>query len=546
MGAVAGCKTVCCASPAEGKAESILTSGAKPTFSDKEEAAAPVRAAVSSTKSAGNCRGNAAKKPARVRVSSVPCSNSLKIFRAAMKKSFPHPTEAFDKLDKDGSHEVTMDEWLNVLQELGDSVPWDAQTIDVMSRFGVAFFDQMDLDGGGTLAFAEFKKGLVHKLHPNENRGKSIAKFRAALNKKFQHPKDAFDILDKQGSGTVTREEWMACIGDLARAVKWDKGTLDFGEALFDEMDVDRSGEVNADEFKERLTSQLDVKSDDNSLAVFRAMMKRSFKNPQDAFDLLTQNSDRVTEEEWMDLLEEFGLALKWDAREMMMIGQFGKAFFEQMDVNGDGEIEVAEFKRCLVKKLEPPKNYSNLSKFKAAMNKSFKNPKDAFDMLDRNGNSRVSKDEWCDCLCEVGRAANWDEDTLEMCSSFGTTLFDQLDADGSGELNLEEFMTNLTTKLDAAIPENAIAIFKSAMKRSYKNPKNAFDELDKFGNKTISKEEWMNCLEHVGLSAKWDAETVALCTKFGDKFFDYMDSNGDGKLVFSEFKASLGKKLET
>merc|ERR1712183_323981 len=122
--------------------------------------------------------------------------------------------------------------------------------------------------------------------------------------------------------------------------------------------------------------------------------------------------------------------------------------FFDELDLNGNGMLTFAEFKDALKGKLEPCQGLANLAHFKATMKQSFKDPKDAFDMLDVNGDGTVSKDEWLATLAKVGRSAKWDENTMCMMEDFGEAFFDQMDTNLNGDLSFKEFKENLSKKL--------------------------------------------------------------------------------------------------
>lgn len=178
-------------------------------------------------------------------------------------------------------------------------------------------------------------------------------------------------------------------------------------------------------------------------------------------------------------------------------------------------------------------------------MKKSFKNPRIAFDMLDRNGDSEVSKDEWMATLATVGQSAGWSKDTMEMMTLWSTQFFDSLDVNGNGLLTFTEFKDSLAKKLDPCQGLANLAHFKVIMKKSFENPKDAFDMLDINGDGNVTKEEWLQALSIVGKEHKWSSDTMMLMDDFGEAFFDQMDTNLNGELTFKEFKENLKKNLE-
>jgi len=185
----------------------------------------------------------------------------------------------------------------------------------------------------------------------------------------------------------------------------------------------------------------------------------------------------------------------------------------------------------------------ANLGKFKHVMKRTFKKPKEAFNVLDRDGNNVVTKDEWLTSLNEVGEEQKWGPRIIAMMQREGILFFDEMDSNGNDELTFQEFKENLTKKMDEPIFPN-LSKFKSVMKKSFKNPKEAFNILDRDGNHIVTKDEWLATLAEVGPSVGWSEEVMAMMEEDGYFFFDEMDGNGNGELVFEEFKACLAQKL--
>jgi len=164
--------------------------------------------------------------------------------------------------------------------------------------------------------------------------------------------------------------------------------------------------------------------------------------------------------------------------------------------------------------------------------------------MLDRDGDQSVTKQEWMDKLCEVGRTVNWDADTMEMMSKYGEQFFTQMDTDKNGILTYKEFKENLKLRLTEEV-EN-FGRFREVLKISFKNPKVAFDMLDRDGDQLITREEWIATLGSVGEHCGWQQSDMEMMECWGNKFFDQMDTNSDGELCFKEFKENLKRKLES
>lgn len=184
-----------------------------------------------------------------------------------------------------------------------------------------------------------------------------------------------------------------------------------------------------------------------------------------------------------------------------------------------------------------------SLVKFRDVMKSSFKNPKVAFDMLDKDGDCCITKEEWMSKLGDVGRSCKWDEETMEMMGAYGDTFFNQMDTNKNGVLTYKEFKTNLKHQLNEEL-EN-FGMFREILKANFKKPKDAFAKFDRNSNNIVSKEEWQSTLSNVGQSLEWDRGTMEIIDRWGESFFNQMDTDGNGELTFGEFKENLRRKLK-
>lgn len=103
--------------------------------------------------------------------------------------------------------------------------------------------------------------------------------------------------------------------------------------------------------------------------------------------------------------------------------------------------------KSCLKKKASDEAE-DGLGKFRDTLKKSFKNPKDAFKMLDRDGDASLDKDEFAEALVTAGKKAKWDKETQDFMSGLSGEIFSVMDEDGDGNLTFEEFKAALQRTL--------------------------------------------------------------------------------------------------
>ena len=141
----------------------------------------------------------------------------------------------------------------------------------------------------------------------------------------------AFDLYDKDGSGTIDKEELFLSLmelGQIAPAAQGESSKIDYLEATFALADTNGDGAVDFDEFVSFYSSTLHaVKQEDKA---------------RDAFSKYDVNGDNALEKHELfqalldlDLVPGFDLAQK----RAYLEEQFSAA-----DVNGDGVVDFAEF----------------------------------------------------------------------------------------------------------------------------------------------------------------------------------------------------------
>jgi len=136
--------------------------------------------------------------------------------------------EAFNAFDKDGSHTIDVWELRQVLEAMGQK-PTEEELFQMIS--------EVDEDMSGSIDFAEFLKVIENQKERAEN---------------FDDESDMIDAFVACGgnvdkSGNVKRDT-------LVRIIKMDFGlTIDI-EELIDEVDSNKSGEIEFFEFKTLLS----------------------------------------------------------------------------------------------------------------------------------------------------------------------------------------------------------------------------------------------------------------------------------------------------
>eukprot|EP00574_Skeletonema_japonicum_P003347 CAMPEP_0201726590 /NCGR_PEP_ID=MMETSP0593-20130828/9952_1 /ASSEMBLY_ACC=CAM_ASM_000672 /TAXON_ID=267983 /ORGANISM="Skeletonema japonicum, Strain CCMP2506" /LENGTH=150 /DNA_ID=CAMNT_0048218103 /DNA_START=75 /DNA_END=527 /DNA_ORIENTATION=+ len=136
--------------------------------------------------------------------------------------------EAFNMFDVDGGGSISRDELKGVMKKLG-SDPTDDEI--------QAMISSVDDNGDGEIDFEEFLVLMsAKKKNSKDDPDKEL--------------KDAFKVFDADGSGTISKAELMQLMKSLGQNLS--EGEL---TAMMDEVDTDKSGEIDFKEFKTMMMS---------------------------------------------------------------------------------------------------------------------------------------------------------------------------------------------------------------------------------------------------------------------------------------------------
>ena len=127
--------------------------------------------------------------------------------------------------DKNGDSKITLDEFGEVIKSLG---------LDPSKNQLATLMQEIDLDGSGTVDFPEFCELLVGRMQTIDDP--------ALL-------EQAFKLFDKDGGGTISREEVKETINDVMKGTGEAMSESEF-EEMIDEFDEDGDGIITFDEFK--------------------------------------------------------------------------------------------------------------------------------------------------------------------------------------------------------------------------------------------------------------------------------------------------------
>ena len=303
-----------------------------------------------------------------------------------------------------------------------------------------------------------------------------------------------FDLLDKDGSGEVDAKEWgrnlYANKAEMAKHLGGDVKALSTIGRLFNTADSDGNDSLDWAEFQ-ALAKQ--------------AALKALFE------ELDEDNSGTVSSKEWGKNVykkrEALAAAFGGSTTVIATIGKL----FNTADTDGDDQLSWDEF-FALAKKAEAElASYPDQSNLRAV-----------FELLDTDKSGGVSAKEW-------GRNLRANKDAMakhfggnpDVLSTIGR-LFSLADGDGDDNLTWDEFL----------------GLAKQAALKAL------FEELDVDNSGTVSSKEWGRNVykKREALTAAFGGSAKAIATI--GRLFNTADTDGDDELTWDEFLA-LAKKAE-
>ncbi|KAJ0973007.1 hypothetical protein J5N97_020966 [Dioscorea zingiberensis] len=132
------------------------------------------------------------------------------------------------------------------------------------------------------------------------------------------------------------------------------------------------------------------------------------------------------------------------------------------------------------------------------------------FQMFDRNGDGRITKQELSDSLCKLG---------IDIPDAELAAMIDKIDVNGDGCVDVDEFGALYQTIMDERDEEEDM--------------REAFNVFDQNGDGFITVDELRSVLASLGLK---QGRTVEDCRRMIKK----VDVDGDGMVNFKEFKQMM------
>ncbi|KAK3093112.1 hypothetical protein FSP39_011207 [Pinctada imbricata] len=303
--------------------------------------------------------------------------------------------------------------------------------------------------------------------------------------------RQAFQVFDKDGDGTISTEELGVVMRSLGESPSEDEL-----EDLINEIDVDGNGEIDFDEFLTMMAKKQNaIDAEDQIREAFKVFDKDNlgYITASELRRIMTTLGDKLPDEEVDEMIEE-------------------------VDLDGDGKIDYLDFK-------------------------------EAFLLFDKDGDGTISSKEFGNVMRSLGQ--NPTDYEIEA-------MVQEMDADGSGEIDFPEFVTMMAKKMMEGDLENEIReaftlfdtdrsgsitkdeLYNVIMNHGHKftdeEAKQLISEADKDGDGRVNYEGMV----YVGYTVGNAFIPSGVAPRRDEKFFNKIDTDGNGKLDPNEIRTLL------
>merc|ERR1719324_1974102 len=362
---------------------------------------------------------------------------------------------------------------------------------------------KMDLDGDGKLSPEELEKGASDA----EMKAAAAApkeKMKKAMKGKFKSPKEAMKTMDADGDGKISKEEM-------------EKGLQDQGisprdaDKMVKDLDKDGDGKVSdeemyaatgpPDEFSKSpgepgYEAPKEPEETPVSLEEFKNRLGQAYKNGKDAWDANVPPSAKIMTPEQFDKQAE---ALGVPPGE-------AKKLFKQIDLDGDGSIDEAEWQEVIgVSPDEVQDRFVD----------EFSSSSEALKTADADGDGKVSEAELKDVM-EKKLGLN-----PAAAEKAAKEMMGKLDPSGTGKISGDAFKDATKAKADDVADriEKQMGSSGEAMKK-----------WDKDGDGKLTEAEF-----------EAGAKSMGIAPDAAKDMWKAQDKDGDGVMGTEDFSRAFG-----
>jgi Ca2+-binding EF-hand superfamily protein len=461
--------------------------------------------------------------------------------------------EMYKELDADGDGKVTAEDFADAtgakaLEKMrSDAGVGDEELLTGADGEGVAMppsAAQADADGDGKISEDEYMDACkaagtaeaeceeLWDAADADGDGVASPEDLDRVREEAKAAAEAFGDADADGDGKLSKEEFMKAAAEQGIPA-------DEAEELFKELEKD--GSVSAEDFVagggfaggEGSATPPPVDVPDVSMEELAKRVHAAFGTTGEAWEDIAgaKEANHMTPEQFAKVADQLGL-----------LPEQAEKLYAEMDTNGDGKVDFAEFQTAMGVDKED---------LKRRMMDKFGSGAKAFEAMDKDGDGEVSEEEFLAAAEEMGVPPELAKEMFKDVSKDGKPLgkdefledfgadagdvkerlaeqfdsadnaFDKFDADGNGEVSEEEF-------IKAAVEDMGL---------SEEEAKKIFAKADADGSGGLSRDEFKNAF---GAGPEELREACFKNMKDPKYAFHQMDKNGDGLLSKDEFAAGL------
>eukprot|EP01041_Mallomonas_annulata_P001319 gene1319-2541_t len=451
-----------------------------------------------------------------------------KIFAVAVERGGT-VQEIYEELDDNGDGGMSAEELLAKLQAMGTFPEVTLQDAkDVIAQF--------DTDGDGQVSMEEFvgffsdrvKQAQAERMHR-----KVAQKFRdmlrAALAKGLKMDQ-IFAHFDKDGGGSISTEELTAGLKKMPHFKSMSSSEI---QGLVQMIDADGSNDISLNEFRAflDLNAGIGQTQSQNSLVLKLQTVFRTAADKGLSVDQIFAHFDK--DGGGSVSTDELATGLKKMPHFKELTHADIQGLVRILDADGSGDISLQEF-RALVdsESSQSPENVlvRRLRTVIQSAEKKGLSIDQIFAHFDKDGGGSVTTDELAAGLKKMPHFK-------ELTNADIRGIVDILDADGSGDISLQEFRELVTPHHPksvgiASIAQRLQSVLKNAEKKGLTLDQ-IFAHFDKDGDGCLSSSELFSGLRSLphfsGLSVSEARNVVQL-----------LDSDDSGEVSLEEFKSFI------
>ena len=379
-----------------------------------------------------------------------------------------------------------------------------------------AMIEEVDTDGNQTVELDEFIILLSHKMMSSAE-----DQIREAF-RRFELLKVGFDALDKEGKGSLSKENIGAAMELFGQPLSQDE--LD---RHFEEIDKDGSNSVSFSEFIQTMCGRLRP-SEIQTIRPLQVKANAAHARVATLIDADQGEGVDKTPSEWtaeeQEALEQalraFPASLgeeRWDRITESVPGKTKdqcQHSYELGQAKAEAQTADAELTRARENSALQLKDAFRLfEKFESRI----RSLRDIFNRFDADGSGELSLEELGEAMAMFGQ--QYDEREMKE-------LMLEIDKDGNNTIDFHEFATLMVRKMHWSDSEERL--------------KQVFEKCDTDGSGKISPEELRDFLQKVLGQTLTDEELGEMMNE--------VDEDGDGEISYEEFakiKSHRGKLME-